>query len=218
MFKTCTGSKKCKKSKPGSSKTCTGSNKCKKCKTQMQCQRSGLEWSGLLHFLHLFEPVQVLRRPGLDFLHFLSLCRFWSLGCLKPAQAQTKFKKSKPESSKTCTGSRNATNAKPRCNVRGQGLIGLAFCIFCIFLSLCRFWGFQVWIFAFFEPVQVLEPWALKTCTGSKKSQKKQILYLFLKNGRQIGLLSFFTEASCCKTFQKFAFLVFLALACQETV
>ena len=113
MFKTCTGSKKCKKcksqmqcqrsgldwsgllhflhflslcslgclkpaqaqknvkkSKPGSSKTCTGSKKCKKCKTQMQCQRSGLEWSGLLHFLHFLEPVQVLRRPGLDFFAF----------------------------------------------------------------------------------------------------------------------------------------------------
>ena len=42
----------------------------------------------------------------------------------KPAQAQT-----------------NAKHAKPRCNVRGQGLIGLDFCIFCICLSLCRFWS-----------------------------------------------------------------------------
>ena len=51
-LKTCTGSKNCKKSKPGSSKTCTDSKKCKKCKTQIQCQRSGLDWPGLLHLLH----------------------------------------------------------------------------------------------------------------------------------------------------------------------
>ena len=88
------------------SKTCTGSNKCKKCKTRLQCQRSGLDWSGFLHFLN---PVQDLELPGLDFLHF-------------------------------------------------------------------------------FEPVQVLEPWTLKTCTGSKIPEK-QILYLFLKNGRQIAEL-----------------------------
>ena len=48
-LKTCTGSKNCKKIKPGSSKTCTDS---KKCKTQIQCQRSGLDWPGLLHLLH----------------------------------------------------------------------------------------------------------------------------------------------------------------------
>ena len=45
-------------------------NKCKTCKTQMQCQRSGLDWSGFLYFLPFFEPVQVLELPGLDFLHF----------------------------------------------------------------------------------------------------------------------------------------------------
>ena len=38
--------------------------------------------------MHLFESVQVLELSGLDGLLFLSLCRFWSLGCLKPAQAQ----------------------------------------------------------------------------------------------------------------------------------
>ena len=27
-------------------------------------QRSELDWSGLLHFLHFFEPVQVLRLPA----------------------------------------------------------------------------------------------------------------------------------------------------------
>ena len=100
-------------------KTCTGSKKCNKCKSQMQCQRSGLDWSGLLHFLH-----------------FLSLC---SLGCLKPAQAQTNAKNPNLEAPKPAQAQTNAKNAKPRCNVRGQGLSGLDFCIFCIFLSLCRF-------------------------------------------------------------------------------
>ena len=94
MFKTCTGSKKCKTSKPGSSNTCTGSKQCKQCKTQMQCQRSGLDWSGLLHFLYFFEPVQVLRRPGLFFfLHFF-----------QPVQVL------EPWVLKTCTGSKNAKN------------------------------------------------------------------------------------------------------------
>ena len=47
-----------------------------------------------------------------------------------------------------------------------------------------------MWFFAFFEPVQVLEPWTLKTCTGSNNVFfKKKILYLFLKNGRQIAEL-----------------------------
>ena len=100
-------------------KTCTGSNKCKKCKSQMQCQRSGLDWSGLLHFLH-----------------FLSLC---SLGCLKPAQAQKNAKNPNLEAPRPAQAQKNAKNAKPRCNVRGQGLSGLDFCIFCIFWSLCRF-------------------------------------------------------------------------------
>ena len=62
----------------------------------MQCQRSGLDWSGFLHFLHFFEPVQVLGLPGLDFLHFLSLCRFWSLGRLKLHRLQKITKKTNP--------------------------------------------------------------------------------------------------------------------------
>ena len=38
-----------------------------------------------------------------------------------------------------------------------------------------------------FEPVQVLELWVLKTCTGSKTARQIQSLYLFLKTGRQIA-------------------------------
>ena len=62
----------------------------------MQCQRQGLDWSGFLHLSAFCEPVQVLELSGLDCLHFVSLCRFWSLGCLKPAQAQTNANKSVP--------------------------------------------------------------------------------------------------------------------------
>ena len=177
MFKTCTGSKKCKKkNKPGSSKTCTGSNICNKCKTQMQCQRSGLDWSGFLHLLHLFEPVQVLKpwmfktctgskkcKTSKPESSFYCIC-FEPVQVLEPWMFKTctgskKCKTTKPGSSKTCTGSKNAKNpnleapkpaqaqkkcknAKPRCNVRSQGLIGLD--VFFIVLHV-------------FEPVQVLE-------------------------------------------------------------
>ena len=52
-------------------------------------QRSELDWSGLLHLLHFFEPVQVLRLPGLVVLHFF-----------EPVQVL------EPWVLKTCTGSK----------------------------------------------------------------------------------------------------------------
>ena len=115
-------------------KTCTGSKKCKKCKSQMQCQRSGLDWSGLLHFLHFLTSD--IASGICIFCIFLSLC---SLGCLKAAQAQKNAKNPNLEAPKPAQAHKNAKNAKPRCNVRGQGLSGLDFCIFCISWSLCRF-------------------------------------------------------------------------------
>ena len=101
----------------------------------------------------------------------------------KTSTGSKKSKKTKPGSSKTCTGTKNA---KPRCNVRGQGLIGLDFCIFAFFEQVLELPGLD--FLHLFELVQVLEPWTLKTCTGSK-NPKQQILYLFLKNGRQIAEL-----------------------------
>ena len=55
----------------------------------------------------------------------------------KPAQAQ-KNAKTKPnlEAPKPAQAQTNAKHAKPRCNVRGQGLIGLDFAFFaCQFLE-----------------------------------------------------------------------------------
>ena len=80
----------------------------------------------------------------------------------------------KPESSKICAGSKKSTNAKPRCNVRGQGLIGVDVCMGCILLSLCRFQRFLLWAyFAFFELLQVLELWLLKSC--QRKASTKML-------------------------------------------
>ena len=69
-------------------------------------QRSGLDWSGFLQFLHLFEPVQVLRLPGLDFLHFFEPVQVLEPWVLKTCTGSKNAKKSKPGSSKTCTGSK----------------------------------------------------------------------------------------------------------------
>ena len=99
-------------------------------------QRSGLDWSGFLQFLHLFEPVQVLRLPGLDFLHFFEPVQVLEPWVLKTCTGSKNAKKSKPGSSKTCTGSKQCKKCKTQMQVRGQGLIGLDFCSFCIFLSL----------------------------------------------------------------------------------
>ena len=115
-------------------------------------QRSGLDWSGFLQFLHLFEPVQVLRLPGLDFLHFFEpvlVLEPWVLktctgsknakhpnlepSVLKTCTGSKKCKKTKPGSSKTCTGSKKCKKCKTQMQVRGQGLIGLDFCSFAFF-------------------------------------------------------------------------------------
>ena len=124
ILKTCTGSNKCKTSKPESSKACTGSNHAKKHKLQMQCQRSGLDWSRCLH------------------LHLLSLCKFWSVGFLKYAQAQTNATHPSLKAPKPAQAQEDANTCTARCNVRGEGLIGLDVCSFCICLSLCRFRNF----------------------------------------------------------------------------
>ena len=58
----------------------------------MQCQR-GLDWSGFLHFLHLFEPVQVLRLPGLDFLHLFEPVQVLEPWVLKTCAGSTKMLK-----------------------------------------------------------------------------------------------------------------------------
>ena len=133
MLKTCTGSKKCNKSKPESSL----------------------------------------------FLHFLSLCRFWSLGCLKPAQAQ-KNAKNQTWKLQNLHRLKKCKKCKTQMQCQRSGLDWSGFLHFLHVLSLCRFWSFQVWIFLhFLEPVQVLEPWVLKTFTRSKKCKKKSSLFLF---------------------------------------
>ena len=45
---------------------------------------------------------------------------------------------------------KNAKNANPRCNVRGQGLIGLDFCIFCICLEPVQVLGLSGLVFLHF--------------------------------------------------------------------
>ena len=98
----------------------------------------------------------------------------------KPEHAQQNAKNKPVKKMQKCQ--------KNRCNVRGQGLIGLEVCIFCIFepvqvlelpgldffisLSLCRFWSL-----------------GRLTPAQAQKNPRKQILYLFLKNGRQIAEL-----------------------------
>ena len=57
------------------------------------------------------------------------------------------MQKSKPESSKTCAGSKNAKNAQIQTNQALTSDIASGFCSSCIVLSLCRFWSVQVWIF-----------------------------------------------------------------------
>ena len=70
----CTGSKKCKKSKPGSSKTCTGSKKYKKCKTQMQVRGQGLiglEFCSFCIFLSLWPALMPLRDQAIEVMSAL---------------------------------------------------------------------------------------------------------------------------------------------------
>ena len=133
-------------------------------------QRSELDWSGFLHFLHCFEPVQVLRLPGLVFLHFFEqVLEPWVL--------------------KTCTGSKNAKNpnleapnlhrlkkiqkmqnpdASQRSELDWSGFLHFLHCFEPV--QVLRLPGLV--FLHFFE--QVLEPWVLKTCTGSKKCKKIQ--------------------------------------------
>ena len=87
-------------------------------------------------FFAFFEPVQVLRLPGLVFLHFFEPVQVLEPWVLKTCTGSKKCKKSKPGSSKTCTGSKKYKKCKTQMQVRGQGLIGLEFCSFCVFLSL----------------------------------------------------------------------------------
>ena len=142
-------------------------------------QRSGLDWSGFLQFLHFFEPVQVLRLPGLDFLHFFEPVQVLEPWVLKTCTGSKKCKTSKPGRSKTCTGSTKCKNCKTQMQVRGQGLIGLDFCIFCICLSLCRFWSLGCLKPAQAQKMQKIQTWKLQNLHRLKRMQKMHIFFAF---------------------------------------
>ena len=130
-----------------------------------RCNVRGLDWSGFLHFFAFFEPVQVLEP--------------WMFK--KPAQAQQNAKHPNLEAPKPAQAQKMQTMQNPDAMSEVRAF-------FAFFLSLCRFWSFQ---FCFAFLLSLCRFWSLGRLkpAQAQKIKKKQIPYLFLKNGRQIAEL-----------------------------